>query len=325
MPVAGERLGDGRGENDLAPLAGQENAVLLLLGQATVQGQHRRARGRGGGGERFLRPPDLPLARQEAEDVAGRLAQGLRDRAAHGHLTEVLRLDRVHAPLRAHHRGAVEMRGHLVRVERRGHHEQPQVVAERAAHFEREREADVARERALVEFVEDDKPRVGELGIGEEALREESLRHDLEARRGGDPALEAHLVADRAAHAFAALPRDVRRAVARREPPRLEHHDLTAVEPGLVQQRRRHAGRLAAARRRRQHNLAVRRERAANFANLLLYRERHFWTICLFRAYSIPNLAPPGKQGPLTWTCGLESRPQAATCADRGEASPPRR
>ena len=72
--------------------------------------------------------------------------------------------------------GIAEMRDHLVRVERCGHHQEPQVVAQGARHLERQREAEVAGERPLVEFIKNDEADVGELGIGEEALRQQAAQ-----------------------------------------------------------------------------------------------------------------------------------------------------
>ena len=86
-----------------------------------------------------------------------------------------------------------------------------------------------------MELVEDDEPDAGELRVAEQPLRQKSLGNDFEARLGGHPALEPHLVSDRAAHLFAKPPRDVRRAVARRKAPRLQNDDLPAGEPWFVQ------------------------------------------------------------------------------------------
>ena len=165
------------------------------------------------------------------------------------------------------------MRGDFVRIKRRGHHQKAQVVAQRAAHFQRQRKAEIAGERSFVEFVEDDESDVREFRVGEKPLREQSLGDDLQPRLRGDLTLKTHLVTDRPADRLAELLRDVRRAVARRKTPRLKHHDLLALQPGFVEKRRRHTGRLAAAGRRCQDDVTVHRECAADFLDLLLNRE----------------------------------------------------
>ena len=126
-----------------------------------------------------------------------------------------------------------------------------------------------------MELVEDDKPRVGKLRVGEDALREQALGHDLQPGARGDLALEPHLVADGLAHRLAAAAGDVRGAAARGEPPRLEHDDLAPLEPGRVEKSRRDAGRLAAPGRRHEHRAAVGRKGRGDLADLLLDGKRH--------------------------------------------------
>ena len=71
-------------------------------------------------------------------------------------------------------------------VERCGHDHYAKVVAQGAPHVEGHSEGRVALERALVELVEDKKPDVGELRVGEKPARKQALRQDLEARVGPD-------------------------------------------------------------------------------------------------------------------------------------------
>ena len=165
------------------------------------------------------------------------------------------------------------MPGDRVRIKRRGHDEQAQVGPQGAPHLQRERKGEVAGKRALVELVEDDEADVRQLGIGEDALREQALRHDLQPRLRGHLALQPHLIADRLANGLAAPTCDVRRAVPRGQAARLEHDDLLAREPRLVQQGGRHARRLAASRRRRQDDVAVRPQRGGDLAQLRLDRK----------------------------------------------------
>ena len=165
------------------------------------------------------------------------------------------------------------MRGDLVRVKRGGHHENAQVGAQRTAHLKREGVAQVTGKGTLVEFVENDEPHAIQFGVAEKPLGEQPLRDDLEARAGRDLAFEAHLVADRLAHAFAALAGDELGARPCRETARLEHDDLLPGEPRLVEQGGRNARRLAAPRRSGEHDIAIPRQCAADFPYLFFYRK----------------------------------------------------
>ena len=169
--------------------------------------------------------------------------------------------------------GVAQMRGDLVRIQCGGHHQQPQVRPERPPHLKRKRKAQVAGKRPFVEFVEDDEPDILKLGIGKKPLREQALSNDLKSRPFADPALKPHLVADCPADRLAQLRRDELRTSAGCEAARLEHHDLAALKPRLVQKRRWHACRLSAAWGRSQNDITVAGERRPYFADLLLYRK----------------------------------------------------
>ena len=126
-----------------------------------------------------------------------------------------------------------------------------------------------------MELVEDDEPGVGKLRVGEDALREQALGHDLQPGARGDLALQPHLVADSLAKLLAAAAGDVGGAAARGEAPRLEHDDLAAGEPGRVEEGRRDAGRLAATGGSGEDDAAVRRQGRGDLADLLLDGKRH--------------------------------------------------
>ena len=262
-------LGDGSRQYHLAPAARCEDAVLLFLRQGAVQRQDFAA---GAGRHRLDRAPYLALAGKERQYVAGRLLERARYRGGHGHVAEIARLDGEHAPLRAHDfRVRAKVRGDLACVKGGGHDEHPKVRTKRAADLERKREREVALQRTLVELVEHDEPDAAKLGVGEKPLREQALGDDLQPCGRGYLPLEPHLVAHRLADCLAAAARDVRRAVPRGEPARLQHDDAPAAKPRLVEERGRHARRLAAAGRRRQDDHAVRRKGAADLWHSLFY------------------------------------------------------
>ena len=89
-----------------------------------------------------------------------------------------------------------------------------------------ERERDVPLQVPLVELVEHDHRDAGEVGRREEPSPEHPLGHEADARPRARDVLEAHLVADRAAHLLAQLLGHASRRHPRREPARLEDDDL---------------------------------------------------------------------------------------------------
>ena len=269
------RLRNGRRKHHLALRRRLEDLVLLLLRKASVERKEPDAAPLGVRRQRFEATPDLPLARQKAKHVAVSLPKGVRHTGRDRDVAEVLRLHREHAPLGAHYVRIAEMRRHLVRIQRCGHHKQAQVWPQGAPHIEGERESGVAVQGALVEFIEHDESDVRKLRIGKKPLREKPFGDDLEARLRGYLPLEPHLVAHRSADRLAAPARDVGRAVPGREPARFKDNDLPAFKPRLVDKGWRNARRLSAAGRRRQHDVPVRGERAANLGYLLLYRKSH--------------------------------------------------
>ena len=221
-------------------------------------------------GEDFGAGADLALARKEREDgalVLGKRAadaeRGLRADARLLREREERRLDGEHPPLGADDRRAAEVARDRAGVERRGHDEDAQVGAERALDVEREREAEVGVERALVELVEDHEPRVGELRVREDAAREEPLREDEDARLARGPALEPDVVADETAEGVAREVGHPPRRGARGHPARLEEEDRPSREPRFVEERERDGRRLARAGRRDENRRRSRRERAA--------------------------------------------------------------
>ena len=93
----------------------------------------------------------------------------------------------------------------------------------------------------------------------------------LEVRRALRPDLRLLVMSA----TLAAVARDEARAVPRRETAGFEHQDLLPREPGLVEKRRRHARRLAAAGRSGQNDIPVRAEMSSDFGDSLLDGKHH--------------------------------------------------
>ena len=126
-----------------------------------------------------------------------------------------------------------------------------------------------------MELVEHEDADAVERRIALKPSREDAFGDDLEARRAPDAPLAAHPIADRLAHVLAAQIGQPPRRGARRDSPRLEHHDRLAREPRRVEQRERNHRRLARARRRLHDDAAPLTERVADGWQDRLDRERH--------------------------------------------------
>ena len=189
--------------------------------------------------------PDLAGPGQEDEHVAGFVAQGARDvrgdrgldavsRQATGRAVQVAGFHRVLAPLGRDHRRGVAVAqqfGDRRGVEGRRHDQQAQVVAKQSPRLERQRQAEIGVQRALVELVEDHQPDAVEPRIGLQHARQDALGDHLDAGAGADPGVAADAVADRLADLFAQQCRHASRRGAGGEAARLENDDLAALEP----------------------------------------------------------------------------------------------
>ncbi len=264
------RLRDARGEHH-APTSrrvGQDGAALLLRRQVAVEGQHAHVRVPRG--ERALRAADLARAGQEGQHVPLVPRERVGDGAGHG-LGGIpgevrVRVPELHGvlPSGGRHERCVhaQLRGQG-RVERGGHDQDAQVVAQRALHLAQQHVREVRVEGPLVELVEDHEAHPGEFRVPLETAREDALRHDLHAGAGTHAGLEAHPVARRRADVLPEVLREARRDGPRRDPAWLEHHDGAPVQPRLVQEFEGHDGALARAGRGLQQHQRVRPQRGA--------------------------------------------------------------
>ncbi len=174
---------------------------------------------------------------------------------------QVARLHREHPPLGAHDGRAAEQPGHRRAVEGGGHDEDAQVVAQDPPGLEGQGEAEVGVDAALVELVEDHEPHPLQPRVVVQAAGEDPLGHDLDAGPRADVRFAAHPEADGFSRRLAQRAGHEPGRGARREPPRLEHHDGSAGQPGLVEQGHRHPRRFPGAWGRLQHGAGVRGQR----------------------------------------------------------------
>ena len=159
-------------------------------------------------------------------------------------------------------------------VQRRRHRQDAQVVPQAALAVEREGEPQVGIERALVELVEQHRADAGKLGIIEDHAREDALGDDLDAclrpRFRDHPRAQSDPLAD-------SLRQGVRHALGggpRGDAARLQHQDLSTLEPAFVHQSEWDACRLAGAGRRDEDGRRARGQGVAHFVQDGVNRKR---------------------------------------------------
>ena len=118
--------------------------------------------------------------------------------------------------------------------------------------MQREREAGVAVDRTLVEFVKADQADAFEHRIVEQHARQHAFGDDLDPRRCTDARITAHAPADGVANGVAEHGGHACGGSAGGEATGFQQQDPQPGEPRSVQQREGHCRRLACARRRHQ-------------------------------------------------------------------------
>ena len=174
-------------------------------------------------------------------------AQSALDAAGDAELRRVVDLERMRPAGNRDRRTAIEIAGDGIRVHRRRHHDDPKIVA-RQPRLPDEREPEIRMDAALVELVEDDRPKVGEERILLQPGRQDAFGRQQHPGVRTELLLEADVPADLAAERPAAFDGNPPRDRPRRDAPRLQHDDRT-----VRGERRRHPRGLARAWRSRQH------------------------------------------------------------------------
>ncbi len=247
-------LGDVGGQHHLAAArqAGDQRRVLGARGQRSVErvDVDRRVRA-----ERFAQRRggalDLGRAGQEDQHVAlGLAAQDLAHRRGGGRLDVLARapgrpahVHRVGPALAGHQRGglavAAQQRRHPVAVEGGRHDQDAQVGPQVAAGVQRQGQAQVGVQAALVELVEHHQGHALQPRVPLEPAGQDALGQHLHPRGRPHGAVVAGAVADRLAHR---LPPQRGHAPGRGpggQPAGLQHHDAVVAPPRLVQQGQR--------------------------------------------------------------------------------------
>ncbi len=280
------RLGDVGRQHDLAlpGRGGLDGPVLRLGRERAVERCDEHAAGQATLFQPLLYAPDLARSRQKDEKAARLgLGEGAADHPRHvvfhptsfERAVEVARLDgKLAALARDDGCALAEETGDGRAVERGAHDEDSEVGAEEGAALEREREAEVGREGALVELVEDDEADAVERGVGVKPPRQHALGDDLDARAGAHARVQPHPVPDRLADALAQRGGHAAGGGAGGEPTGFQHDDPPPCEPGLVEQRRRNARRFARTGRSLEHGAGAVAQRPAQRRERVVDGER---------------------------------------------------
>ncbi len=208
-------------------------------------------------------PHDLALTGQEDQSRAA-LGGERRKYDAGGVLldaqsrvaTDIARLDRKRPAGALDDRRIAEQTGDAGPIERRRHDEEAQILAQGPLRVERQSEAKIGVERALVEFVEQHRSDAFERWIIKDHPCEDALGDDFDPRLGRDERLHSHPEADSLADLFAERRGHSLCGGAGRESARLQEQHLAVMQKRKVDQCKRHAGRLAGAWRSHQHGAA---------------------------------------------------------------------
>lgn len=208
---------------------------------------------------------DFRHARQEGQDVAVVVHQSCSHRAGHcvrqfawtGDIARgVVHRNREHAARAFDHLG-IHQSGEAGAVRGGRHGNQPQLRTQYALQVEAERQSQVAFQRPLVHFVEDDGGDAFQCRVGLQAADQQAFGHHLDQGSRGNRCFQARAEADDVADGLAAQLRHAGGGRACRQPPRLQHEDALIAAPRCAQQRQRHQRRLAGTRWRHEDGVAA--------------------------------------------------------------------
>ena len=157
-------FGDGRRQHDFAPThrVRVQGALLIAPRQVAVQGQKRQP-----GASRFsFQPaqglPDFRAAGEKHQQVAGMAVEGGDDGANHaieiqsgGIARQIMSGDGIGATFADDEGRIPQQPGDRRSVQRRRHHQQPQILAQAALAVQSQRQRQIGMQSAFVEFVED--------------------------------------------------------------------------------------------------------------------------------------------------------------------------
>ena len=149
---------------------------------------------------------DLALAGEEGEDAAGLASKRITNGLGHcildllvGIAGPIADIDGKRPAFAFQHRRIAQQRCHACAVERRRHDQKLQIRPQARLHVERQCQAEIRIETALVELVEKHGGNVFQVRIVEDHPGEDAFGDDEDARLRRDLVFEPHAIADRCA------------------------------------------------------------------------------------------------------------------------------
>ena len=242
-------LGDRCGEHYLADPSRRRRDRLILFGgvQRAIERRDPHIGSAHPLGQHLGGAADLSLPRQEDQDAAGFLGQGALDRANSAIFQpqpvvapKVSGLDGEGPALALDHRRVAEQSGDRGAVQGGRHDQDTQIIAQHPLGVARQRQPKVGVQTTFVELVEDHRPDAFQAGVAQDHPIEDALGDHLDSGPSRDFRLHADPVADGFADFLAQGLGHAVGGGAGGQAARLEHDDLTAREPGRVQQPKRY-------------------------------------------------------------------------------------
>lgn len=223
--VDGDRgLRDRRRQHDLAATRRwwADGAILRRTIERAIQGREIDI-GRRAIAQTFGDPLDLALTGQKGENRPLFVGQRLADGRRHAFLDRfaaalaIANIDRKGPPLRLDYLAVAEQAGHTRAIQRRRHDEEAQVGPQPLTDVERQRQTEVAIQRALMRLVEQNGGDATKFGIVDRHAGEDSLSNDEDTRCRRLAGIHAHGVANGLADLLAEEIRHATGGRARRE------------------------------------------------------------------------------------------------------------
>ena len=151
----------------------------------------------------------------------------------------------VKTPFRGDDRGVGKQRGDTRGVHCGGHHENPQIVAQRGTGVKRKRKSEIGMNAPFMELVENQQGNPLQGGIVLDHARQNSLRDDLDACLRPGNSFKTGAVSGPLPGLFPEQVCDSHPCAPGGDPARFQHQDFPAAQKGGVQKRGRHHRALA--------------------------------------------------------------------------------
>jgi hypothetical protein len=190
------------------------------------------------------------------ERIAQRL-HGLLLQSEVGATRNIVRRHLEAACLRRYDRGFIEQVGERLQIERGGHDQDAQVLAQRRLGLDAQRQAEIGIQAALVKLIEDHAADIPQLRVGLQHAREDSLGDDLDPGGAADACLQSGAKTYGLADGLNDQLRHASGDGSGRNAARLEHHDLPLPQPRAAEYGERDDGALTGPRRSLQQHAAA--------------------------------------------------------------------